>query len=208
MASNLDVSPTRGAMLRLKAQLEESRSQHDLLDRKRRVLIQELMQRIDEASELEEEGRKALQAAHAAMQRARMRMGSDRVDSISLSATARVGVDIRVRSLLGLRLPRVEVQVESVPLPYGLSDTSAALDEARERWLDVLRWLSRAAEITAGLWRTAAELKKTQRQVNALESILLPRLAETIADIESRLEEEEREEIVYASKVKRLRRPS
>lgn len=48
------------------------------------------------------------------------------------------------------------------------------------------------------------ELRKTQRRVNALESTIIPRHQNTVAYIEQVLEEENREEIVRAKKVKEM----
>jgi V/A-type H+/Na+-transporting ATPase subunit D len=76
--------------------------------------------------------------------------------------------------------------------------------EARKRWLEVLDFLGRLAETTVTVWRLAMEVHKTQRRVNALEDIIIPRYGTTIRYIEGALEEEEREEIVYAKKVKEL----
>lgn len=38
---------------------------------------------------------------------------------------------------------------------YGLGETSVALDEARERWLEVAALLGELAETTATVWRLA-----------------------------------------------------
>ncbi|MFW5854673.1 MAG: V-type ATP synthase subunit D [Thermodesulfobacteriota bacterium] len=205
MADLLNVNPTRGTLLRLKDELKGVRTRHDLLDRKREVLIQELMSRLEKAEDLEQESRDYFQAAHQAIQKARMRMGSDRIDWISLSPTVRFDVDVSARTIMGLKIPSVEIDIQSSDTPpYGVSDTSAALDEAREKWMDVLRFLADASDIFTSVWRLAMELRKTQRQVNALESTLIPRYRNTIRHIESRLEEEEREEIVIAKKVKEM----
>jgi V/A-type H+/Na+-transporting ATPase subunit D len=205
MADLLNVNPTRGTLLRLKDELKGVRTRHDLLDRKREVLIQELMSRLDKAEELEQESRDYFKAAQEAIQKARMRMGSDRIDWISLSPTVRFDVDVSVRTIMGLKIPSVEIDIHpSDNPPYGVSDTSAALDEAREKWLEVLRFLAGASDVFTSVWRLAMELRKTQRQVNALESTLIPRYKNTIQHIESRLEEDEREEIVIAKKVKEM----
>jgi V/A-type H+-transporting ATPase subunit D len=45
------------------------------------------------------------------------------------------------------------------------------------------------------VWRLAAELRKTQRRVNALQHIFIPNYQATVAFIVSSLEEREREEI-------------
>lgn len=206
MAELENVSPTRGNLLRLKDEFKGVRSRHELLDRKREVLIQELMSRLDAATRLEQQSREYFRAAHEAIQLARMRMGSDRIERISLSPTVGYNADVTVGTIMGLKIPSVNIEIQSSDTPpYGLGDTSAALDEAREKWIDVLHFLADASEVYTSVWRLAMELRKTQRQVNALESTIIPRYRTTIRRIENRLEEEEREEIVHARKVKEMR---
>ncbi|WP_455381369.1 V-type ATP synthase subunit D [Salinispira pacifica] len=204
MAEMLDVNPTRGVLLKLKEDLGGIQTRHDLLDRKREVLIRELMERLDQARELEKRQQELFEKAHRGIQVARMRMGSDLIEWINLSPTARVKVDIDVSTVMGLRIAAVDLNIEPVLPPYGLGDTSAALDEARQRWLDVLRFLADASETFSSVWRLAMELRKTQRQVNALESTIIPRYQRTIGFIEERLEEDEREDIVHAKKIKEI----
>lgn len=204
MAEKLNVNPTRGNLLRLRDELEGIRTRHDLLDRKREVLVRELMERIDRAKQLEEETRSLFQEAHRSLQKARMRMGSDRIDWISLSPTVRFQVDIRISTVMGLRIPSVQADLTPISPPYGLADTSASLDEAREKWTEVLRFLAGATEVFTSVWRLAMELRKTQRQVNALESAIIPRYLNTISSIQAGLEEEEREDIVRAKKVQEM----
>jgi V/A-type H+-transporting ATPase subunit D len=67
-----------------------------------------------------------------------------------------------------------------------------------------LQFLAGASETFTSVWRLAMELRKIQRQVNALESTIIPRYRNTIDHIEERLEEEEREAVVHAKKVKEM----
>jgi V/A-type H+-transporting ATPase subunit D len=208
MAELLDVNPTRGALLKLEGDLANVRRHFTVLDRKRETLVRELMDRLDSARELEAQRERCFERAHRAIQRARMRMGSDRIEWICLSPAARVSVRTAGSSVMGLRIPRIELDVHPVSPPYGMADTSAALDEARECWIDVLNFLSDASEIFTSVWRLAVELRKTQRQVNALESTIIPRYERTISHVEDVLEEEEREDIVRAKKTKERREAS
>jgi len=208
MAELLDVNPTRGNLLRLKEELKGTRTRHQLLDRKRKVLVQELMQRVDEAEELERRSQELFAEAHGALQEARMRLGSDRLDWICLSPTAQLEINLSTRTLMGLRIPSTGIEVRKILPPYGLSDTCSALDEAREKWLEVVRFLADASETMTGVWRITMELRKTRRQVNALESVRIPLYERTIRHIEEHLEEEEREEIVKARKVKEMHQKS
>jgi len=202
MADMLDVNPTRGNLLDLKSTLKSMRTRHRLLDRKREILVRELMKRLDRARELESQSRDLFNAAHEAIQTARMRVGSDRIEWISLAPTVEFELSIEIRTIMGLRIPRVGLDLEPISPPYGVSDTSASLDEAREKWIEVLRFLAGSSEIFTSVWRLAMELRKTRRQVNALESAIIPRYENTIRLIAERLDEEEREEIVRAKKIK------
>jgi len=205
MAETLNVNPTKGTLLRLQDELEGIRSQHDLLDRKREVLVRELMQRMRQAEKLEEKSRQVFRIAHEALQVARMRMGSQKIEWVSFSPTARCEFEMEIHSIMGLRIPRFSMEIEKFDPPYGLGDTSASLDEARQKWLEALRFLSEAAEVFTTVWRLAMELGKIRRQVNALEFTIIPRYRNTIAQIESRLEEDEREEIVRAKKIQQMK---
>lgn len=204
MAEMLDVNPTRGNLLTLQDDLKSMRTRYRLLDRKREVLIRELMERLERARELESEREERIKRAHRALQLARMRMGADRIEWISLTPTARANTRAQLSTIMGLSIPSVRLEVEPIVPPYGMADTSAALDEARERWIEVMQFLSEASEVLISVWRIASELRKTQRQVNALAHTIVPKYERTIAYIQERLEEDEREDIVHAKKVKEM----
>lgn len=204
MPEILDVSPTRGTLLRLQDELEDMRDRYDLLERKREVLIRELMARIEKVKSLEEEMSDYFTAAHEATRVARMNMGTSKIDWVSLAPMIEYDVSIQTQTIMGLKIPQVDIGIEAYLPPYGLGDTQASLDEARERWLEVIKFLKDAASPLASIWRIANEVRKTKRQVNALESTIIPRYENTIAFIEDSLEEDEREDIIHAKKVKEM----
>lgn len=201
MADRLDLNPTRGNLLRLKKELESLRSSHELLDRKREVLIQELMKRSEEAGRLEEKLHALFQKAHEAIRTARVDGGSDRLEAAAMGPAAAAGVEVAFSTVMGVKIPKVTVSIDDGEFPYGPSGTGPALDDARGKWIDALRFLAAASESSASLNRLAADLKKTRRQVNALQSIIIPRHENTISYIEERLDEEEREDILHAKKI-------
>ncbi|MBD3219806.1 V-type ATP synthase subunit D [bacterium] len=196
MSDRLDISPTRGNLLRLQRELESFRDRHELLDRKREIVTRELLERAPEAVTLEERARRLWPDAHAAITRARLHLGSDRLARIGLAPCARLTLHGRMRSVMGLQIPSLELAVEDERPPYGMLDTSAALDQARMAWRDVLDLAVAVAESSLAIRRLAADLQKTRRQVNALESTIIPRHERTIASIADHLEEAEREDIV------------
>jgi V/A-type H+-transporting ATPase subunit D len=204
MPDVLDVSPTRGNLLRLQDKLTQLREGRDLLDRKREVLMRALLDRFADAESAEQEARERFEDAYAAIHEARMDIGVDRLRWISLAPSAEVRVSVRNRSIMGVIAALVDVDVETLPIPYGPGDTDVSMDRAHQQWLHVAHLLGRLAETTVTVWRLAIELRRTQRRVNALEEVMIPRYKATIDYIANALEEKEQEEVVHAKKVKRL----
>jgi V/A-type H+-transporting ATPase subunit D len=200
----LDVSPTRGNLLRLQDEVAQLHEGHDLLYRKREVLMRELFDMLADAEHIQEEAEEVFRHAHEAIRQARLQMGMDRLHWITLAPGAHVSVKVRERPIMGVVGYLVDLKIETLPSPYGPADTSVAVDEARERWLEVTQLLGELAETVLTAWRLAVELKKTQRRVNALEDIIIPRYESTLERIAAALDEEEREEIVRAKKVKAM----
>jgi V/A-type H+-transporting ATPase subunit D len=202
MPELLDVAPTRGNLLELQDQLERIREGHGLLDRKREVLTRELLDMIADAEAIQEEARERFKVAYAAMQEARMRIGVNRIRWINLAPAAKISAQVSLHSIMGVMAPLVDVEVRSLPLPYSPGDTSATLDRARERWLEVAGVMGKLVEVQVTVWRLAVELRRTQRRVHALEQIVIPRYKATVDFISASLEEEDREDILHAKMVK------
>jgi V/A-type H+-transporting ATPase subunit D len=205
MSGQLDVAPTQGNLLHIQSELEQVQNGHDLLDRKREVLIQRLTEAIAEAERAQQEARDRFRQAHDALRRARMQLGTRRVQEISLNPTAELAVHVDTHSIMGARVPIINIEVSQPTVPYGLGDTSATLDQARQLWLEVVRYLGELSEKVATVWRLALELRKTQRRVNALETIIIPQYQKTVNFIEQTLAEASRENIIRTKKVKAMR---
>lgn len=205
MADRLDLNPTKGNLLRLKDELDSLRSRHELLERKREVLVQDLMKRSERAKTLEKKMQERFAGAHEALREARVRTGSDRLQTVAAAPNAKAAAKVSFTTVMGIRIPKTRVDVDDQGPGYGPEDTGPAVDLARTRWIEVLEFLSDTAGVYASLWRLATDLRKTRRQVNALQSTIIPRHENTIAFIQERLDEEEREDILHAKKIKEKR---
>jgi V/A-type H+-transporting ATPase subunit D len=206
MTDKLDVSPTRGNLLRLQDKLKQLKQGHDLLDRNQQVMIQELFDRIDAAKDITNEARKRFREGYRAIHEARMDIGLDRLRWISLAPSVQISASVKTRSIMDIEAALVDMDIETLPIPYGPGDTDVSLDIAHQKWLRIADILDELVEKTVTVWRLAMVLRRTQRQVNALEKIIIPRYQATIKYISDQLEEKEREEIVHAKKVKQLLR--
>jgi V/A-type H+-transporting ATPase subunit D len=198
----INVPPTRSNLLRMKQELAFAREGYEILDRKREVLTTELIHLAHDAELLQEEVWKLLAAAYHALEQARLTMGQEHVEWAALAVNKTVDVRLKFRGVMGVLIPLVEARGGPPEMPYSLGDTTATLDEASAAFREVLSHIPELSESVTSVWRLAGELRKTQRRVNALQHIFIPDYEETVAFIESALEEREREETFRLKRLK------
>jgi len=202
------IAPTRSNLLRIREALELAREGHDILDKKRQVLTTELMHVAHEATTLQSRVWGLLEEAYRALEKARLSTGRERLEWAALSVNKTVEVEIRPHSVMSVVIPAVQAHGAPPEVSYSLGDTTVALDEAAARFRSVLAEIPELSETMTTVWRLARELQKTQRRVNALQYIFIPQYEETIAFIESALEEREREATFRLKRIKsRFERP-
>jgi len=190
----LQVAPTRSNLLEIRGTLEFAQEGHDILDQKREVLTSELLRVAHDAAQLQEQVWDRLAEAYQALEMARLSVGREHLEWAALSVRETINVDITPHSIMGVVIPSAEPRGEPPETPYGLGDTTVALDEAVVAFRGVLEEIPLLAETLVTAYRLARELQKTQRRVNALEHVFIPQYRKTADWIESALEEREREE--------------
>lgn len=186
------VVPTKGNLIAAKKSLELSSLGYDLLDRKRNILIREMMTMIDTASELQARIDSTYTAAYSALRRANITLGV--CDAIAGTVPVDDGLEISYRSVMGVELPTVTLREQPLRIPFGLNTSNSMLDEAYLNFLEVKRMTAQLAEVENSVYRLAEAIKKTQKRANALKNILIPRFGEDVRMITDALEEKEREE--------------
>jgi V/A-type H+/Na+-transporting ATPase subunit D len=190
----INIPPTRSNLIRIRHDLEFAREGFEILNRKREVLTAELIQMAHDAGLLQEEMYRLQAEAYRALEKAQLTLGRERVDWAALATNKTVDVQLRFRGIMGVAVPQIQSSGEPPELSYSLADTNAALDEAYNAFRDVLKRIPELSRLVTGVWRLAAELRKTQRRVNALQHIFIPEYEETVSFIVSTLEERERED--------------
>lgn len=198
----LKVPATRSNLLAMRQRLELAEEGFRLLDKKRDVIIMEILSMIEEAEHVEEQTGRQFAKAYASLQEARVVMGTEKVRRIALSRPREVSVRVIPRSIMGVVIPSVTCEGFERELSYGFGDTSVLLDKVREEWAAALSLIGQLAEKVTTVWRLALELRRAQRRVNALENIFIPSYQETLAYIEETLEEKDREELFRMKRAK------
>jgi len=200
--ARLRVAPTHSNLLRIREALKLAREGYEILDKKREVLTTELMHMAHNAAVLQERVWALLAEAYRALEMARLSMGRERLEWAALSVNETVEVEVKPYSVMGVVIPTVEAHGAPPGMPYSLGDTTVALDEAVACFRRTLAEIPVLSETMTTVWRLARELQKTQRRVNALQYIFIPQYEETVAFIESALEEREREETFRLKRIK------
>ena len=197
-----DVAPTKTNLLRVRRELEFARLGHELLDQKRNILVIELLNLVDQASDFQDRVVKALDEAYRALEQAVMRMGKLRASHLASAVNIRSEIELKTRRVMGVRLPVVETSFSEHPPYFSPLGTSFWIDNSLEEFKNSLQLMGRLAELKISIIRLAAEVRKTIRKVNALEKIAIPDLAQTVSYIQNRLEENERDMFVLMKMVK------
>jgi V/A-type H+-transporting ATPase subunit D len=199
----LNVPPTRSNLLRIRQDLRFAREGYEILDRKREVLTTELIRLAHDAEAVQQKVWALLAEAYRALDRAKLTMGEDRMEWAALAVNETVDVQLKFRGIMGVPLPSIHARGGPPSTSYSLGDTTVRLDEAVSDFDTVLKGIPELAEMVTSVWRLAAELRKTQRRVNALQYIFIPEYEETVAFIVGALEEREREETFRLKRFKK-----
>ena len=193
--------PTKGNLIAAKNSLKLSTMGYGLMDKKRNILIRELMGLIDEAKGIQSEIDTVFKAAYEALQSANIELGINYVQEIGMSVPVDDTVKIKARSIMGTEIPLVQYQEKPMELAYGFNNTSEALDIARERFELTIK----LSMVENSAYRLANSIKKTQKRANALKNITIPHYEELSRSISNALEEKEREEFTRLKVIKRMK---
>lgn len=192
MAVDKKIFPTKGNLIATKKSLNLAKMGYGLLDKKRNVLIKEMMSLVEKVSLMRSEITDSYAQAYFALQQANISKGviRDISDSISIED----GVSIKYRSVMGVEIPNISLEEKELKPDYGFSNTNSQIDKAYVSFNKVKHLTTILAEVDNSVYRLANEIRKTQKRANALQNIVIPNLEDTVKFIADALEEKEREE--------------
>lgn len=200
---NPNTFPTKGNLILAKNSLALATQGYGLMDKKRNILIRELMGLIDEAKGIQAEIDATFRAAYEALQTANIELGINYVQEIGASVPVDRRVKIKARSIMGTEIPLVEHEAQPLKLTYSYYNTSEALDKARYHFEKVKELTIRLSMVENSAYRLASNIKKTQKRANALKNITIPTYEALTKSITNSLEEKEREEFTRLKVIKR-----
>ena len=108
--------PTKGNLIAAKNSLTLAKQGYDLMDKKRNILIRELMDLIDEAKDIQEEIDTTFTRAYACLQRANIQHGISKVEELAYTVPIEDSIQIQTRSIMGTEIPLVQHQEKPMEL--------------------------------------------------------------------------------------------
>ncbi|MBQ8509777.1 MAG: V-type ATP synthase subunit D [Clostridia bacterium] len=196
------VTPTKSNLMAMQKSLGLAQLGYDLLDRKRTLMMREMMRLMDDVRAIQGKIDAAYAAAYEALQEANMTLGQNEVFRIAMSRQTDNDVMIRYRSVMGIEIPEV-VLTDDPPFPgYGFVSTNPILDDAYIKFIQVKRLSIQVAAVENSVYRLAKAIKQSQKRANALKNIVIPQLEESIHYVTGYLEEKERDEFTTLKVIK------
>ena len=196
--------PTKGNLILAKNSLALSKQGFDLMDKKRNILIKELMELVDQAKDIQSQIDVTFRTAYSALQRANLDIGISYVQEISRTVPVETSIQIKTRSVMGTEIPLVQANESSNAPTYAYYGTKASLDEAKAAFEKVKQLTIRLSAVENAAYRLAINIKKTQKRANALKNITIPKYEELTKSISNALEEKVREEFTRLKVIKRM----
>jgi len=196
------VAPTKSNLIKAKSSLELSKKGYELLDKKRNILIKEMMVFVEIARSMHNEIYDVMTEAYGVLQKANMTLGVKNVEDICYGVPTDEHFDILLKSVMGVDIPTLKYKEENIVPAYGFYSTNASLDEARQMFYKVKLKIYEVAEIENSVFKLAKEIQKTQKRTNALQHIQIPKYKEQVKYIQDVLEEKEREDFFRLKRLK------
>ena len=201
---NPNTFPTKGNLILAKNSLALAKQGYGLMDKKRNILIRELMNLIEEAKTIQTQIDTTFTEAYQALQQANIEVGIHYVQQIAQAIPVENGVRIKTRSIMGTEIPLVEHEEEKRVPYYGFYNSSESVDAAREGFLKVKELTLKLSMVENSAYRLAMNIRKTQKRANALKNITIPSYTALVKDITNALDEKDREEFTRLKVVKRM----
>ena len=119
--------PTKGNLILAKNSLALAKQGYVLMDKKRNILIRELMGLIQQAESIQKEIDSTFRMAYAALQMANIKLGISLVEEISYSVPVEDSIRIRTRSIMGTEIPLVEADTRPAFPTYAYYSTNITI---------------------------------------------------------------------------------
>ena len=197
--------PTKGNLMLAKNSLTLAKQGYDLMDKKRNILIRELMDLIDEARDIQNEIDSTFTHAYECLQRANIEHGINMVAQLAYTVPIENSITIQTRSIMGTEIPHVRYTPANEMPTYSFSTTRESIDQATKAFQKVkdLTVKLSMVEMQRTVW---LRISKRHRSVRMRFRILPFRCTHSLyITLPMRWKKKKREEFTRLKVIKRMK---
>ncbi len=186
--------PTKANLMKCEEILKFSQKGFELLDKKRNILIQEMMTLVKRAEVIQSKINNEFIVAYKSLEIANIMMGRNSVKEFSFAVEEENEYKILLTSVMGVEIPKIKYNKEEPVASYSFFRTNSSFDNAVLKFNELKYMIYELSEVETSVYKLAMEIKKTKKRANALEKIRIPMYIDLIKEIKETLEEKERED--------------
>ncbi|EGF76949.1 hypothetical protein BATDEDRAFT_92113 [Batrachochytrium dendrobatidis JAM81] len=197
------IFPTRMALTTMKNRLKGAQTGHSLLKRKSEALtrrFRDILRKIDEAKR---KMGKVLQVASFSYAEVKYSTGDIGYQVRESVKTAQLKVKANTENVSGVMLPTFEMVVDGQNSNdlTGLGRGGQQVQKCKDTYQKSVQILIELASLQTAFVILDEVIKVTNRRVNAIEHVIIPKIENTVKFITSELDEQDREEFFRLKKV-------
>ncbi|CAO0791125.1 unnamed protein product [Mucor circinelloides] len=201
--ARLNIFPTRMALTNMKLKLKGAQTGHSLLKRKSEALTKRFRGITVKIDELKRKMGQVMQLASFSLAEVQYITGDISYQIQESSKSAQLRVRAKQENVSGVMLPAFEMYNEGGNAFEftGLGRGGQQIQRAKEVYTKAVETLVELASLQTAFVILDEVIKATNRRVNAIEHVIIPRYENTIKYIISELDEQDREEFFRLKKV-------
>eukprot|EP01096_Ripella_sp_DP13-Kostka_P004415 TRINITY_DN1663_c0_g1_i1.p1 TRINITY_DN1663_c0_g1~~TRINITY_DN1663_c0_g1_i1.p1 ORF type:complete len:271 (-),score=156.44 TRINITY_DN1663_c0_g1_i1:66-842(-) len=204
MADRLNIFATRMALTNVKAMYKGAEKGHSLLKKKSDALSLRFRQILGELDKSKSEIGDTMKEAFLSM--AHAKYVANEFGPTIIENVQRASYKLRLESenVAGVKLPIFKQLTEASGLNQeltGLSRGGEQIKKTKATYISALERLITVASLQTAFYTLDEVIKVTNRRVNALEHVMMPRIKNTINYVISELDERDREEFYRLKKI-------
>ena len=196
--AQIKLPATKANLIKAQDQLDLMNQGYDILDKKRKALLQQYNLKIDERNKVNDEVNKTIKSVHKAIKKAIISIGEEGISELAGSIPEDDSISLEEISFMQTTMYKIGFKEKKLDLSYSFYATNSIFDQALKALNDLKKKVYRLAELDTTINNLNKEMKKTSKKVNSLDKVQIPKYK----DISSQIEERGREEFSKTKMVK------
>ncbi len=194
------IAATKANLAAAKKSLELALLGFELMDRKKNILVREMMSLVGDAANIRKEANECFEKAYHFLRLANTTLGF--CESFAHTVPVDTSLSMDFKSVMGVEIPVIKSEKQPLMPYFGLISSNDYLDKAYVYFNEAKMKTVHLAEIECDVYRLADAVKTTRKRANALNNIMIPKFNADIKAISEALDEKEREDFTRLKVIK------